>query len=348
MLDARYRKLYLPIFALSQSLFHSISQSLISNLHSLLSMALHTHAHTHSHSVGQTNAQRMLLALGITLAFVVFEIIAGIYANSLALLTDAAHNVTDVIALALSWYALRMATRPANANKTFGYHRVGIVVALLNGATLIFISLFIFYEAIQRLLNPLVVEDSILIGVALIAFFVNAGTAWLVMRGSETDLNQRSAFLHLAGDALATLGAFVAGIGIALTGWNWLDPLASILIAALILWNVVGIAREALDILLEGTPRDVDVSGLVRAMQTVRGVRGVHDLHVWSLAQNLRALSAHILTDDVTISEGARVQRELNEILHERYGIAHATLQLECVGCEPDALYCEIAQHEHG
>lgn len=290
----------------------------------------------------------MLLALGITLAFVVFEIAAGLYANSLALLTDAAHNVTDVIALALSWYALRLASRPANANKTFGYHRVGIVVALLNGATLIVISLYIFYEAIQRLLNPLAVEDSILIGVALIAFFVNAGTALLVLRGSESDLNQRSAFLHLAGDAVATFGAFLAGIGIALTGWNWLDPIASILIAVLILWNVVGIVREALDILLEATPRDVDVNALVRAMQTVRGVRGVHDLHVWSLAQNLRALSAHILTDDVTISQGAQVQRDLNEVLHEKYGIAHATLQLECVDCEPDALYCEMQQHEHG
>lgn len=310
-------------------------------------MTAQTHSHGHTHSLKQANAQRMLIALGITLAFVLFEIAAGIYANSLALLTDAAHNITDVLALALSWYALRVAARPANANKTFGYHRVGIVVALINGLSLVLISLYISYEAVQRLLNPLVVDDSILIGVALIAFFVNAGTALLVMRGSEDDLNQRSAFLHLAGDALATLGAFAAGIGIALSGWNWLDPLASLLIAALILWNVVGIVREALDILLEGTPRDMDLNALVGAMEMVRGVRGVHDLHVWSLAQNLRALSAHILTDDMSISEGARVQRDINTILHEKYGIAHATLQLECVGCEPDELYCEMQAHEH-
>ncbi len=307
-------------------------------------MAVHSHTHSHSRNV---NAQRMLLALGITLAFVFFEVVAGIYANSLALLTDAGHNVTDVIALALSSYALRVASRPANENKTFGYHRVGIVVALVNGLSLVLISLYIFYEAAQRLMNPLVVEDSILIGVALVAFFVNAGTALLVLRGSENDLNQRSAFLHLAGDAVATLGAFLAGIGIFFTGWNWLDPLASILIAALILWNVGGIAREALDILLESTPRDVDVNALVRAIRNVRGVRGVHDLHVWSLAQNLRALSAHILTDDVTVSQGAQVQREVNAMLHEKYGIAHATLQLECVGCEPDALYCEMQEHQH-
>jgi cobalt-zinc-cadmium efflux system protein len=290
----------------------------------------------------------MLSALGITLTFVIFEIGAGVYANSLALLTDAAHNITDVIALAFSWYALRVALRPANAGKTFGYHRVGIIVALVNALSLVLIALFIFYEAIERFLNPLPVQDTILIVVSLLAFLVNAGTALLVLRGSETDLNQRSAFLHLAGDALATLGAFVAGIGIALTNWDWLDPLASVFIAALILWNVIGIVREALDILLEGTPRDVNMDALVRAIESVRGVRGVHDLHVWSLAQNLRALSAHILTDDISISQGAQIQRDINAILHEQYGIAHATLQLECSGCEPDALYCEMEQgHVH-
>lgn len=310
-------------------------------------MALHAHSHSHSHSAVGTTGQRMLLALGITLAFVLFEIAAGIYSNSLALLTDAAHNVTDVIALGLSWYALRVASRPANANKTFGYHRVGIVVALINGLSLALISVYILYEAIQRLLNPLVVDDAVLIWVALIAFFVNGGTALLILRGSENDLNQRSAFLHLAGDAVATLGAFIAGIGIYFTGWNWLDPLASIFIAVLILWNCVHIVREALDILLESTPRDVDMNALVGAMSSVGGVRGVHDLHVWSLAQNLRALSAHVLTDDVTISQGAQVQRELNKVLHEKYSIAHATLQLECVGCEPDTLYCELQEHNH-
>jgi len=293
------------------------------------------------------NAQRMLIALGITLAFVSFEIAAGLYANSLALLGDGLHNITDVITLGLSWYALRVALRPANARKTFGYHRVGIVVALFNAFTLILIAIYVFYEAVDRLMNPLPVQDEIMIAVSLIAFFVNAGTALLLMRGSKDDLNQRSAFWHLAGDAFTTLGAFAAGIGIWLTGWLWLDPLASILIAVVIVWTVVGIVREALDILLEATPRDVDVNALVTAMSNVRGVRGVHDLHVWSLTQNLRALSAHLVTDDVTISEGARVQRQINALLHEQYGIAHATLQLECSGCEPDALYCELNEHVH-
>ncbi|OQY79349.1 MAG: cation transporter [Chloroflexi bacterium UTCFX4] len=311
-------------------------------------MAIHSHTNSHSHAhMTSANAQRMLIALGITLAFVSFEIAAGLYANSLALLSDGLHNITDVITLGLSWYALRVALRPANARKTFGYHRVGIVVALFNAFTLILIAIYVFYEAVDRLMNPLPVQDEIMIAVSLIAFFVNAGTALLLMRGSKDDLNQRSAFWHLAGDAFTTLGAFAAGIGIWLTGWLWLDPLASILIAVVIVWTVVGIVREALDILLEATPRDVDVNALVAAMSSVRGVRGVHDLHVWSLTQNLRALSAHLVTDDVTISEGARVQRQINALLHEQYGIAHATLQLECIGCEPDALYCELNEHVH-
>lgn len=302
--------------------------------------------HSHWPGVGAGAARRVVLALSLTLLFVLLEGAAGFWANSLALLTDALHNVTDVIALALSWYALRVAARPANANKTYGYHRVGIIVALINALILLVMSLLIFYEAIERLLTPQQVQDTILIGVALIAFGVNAGTALLVRRGSESDLNQRSAFLHLAGDALSTAGAFMAGIGIALTGWHWLDPLASLLIGGLILWNVLGIVRESLEILLEGAPRDVDVEALAKTVARVPGVRGVHDLHVWSIAHNLRALSAHILTDDMPISQGAQVQREINAILHQRYGIAHATLQLECIGCEPDALYCRL-DHSH-
>jgi cobalt-zinc-cadmium efflux system protein len=289
----------------------------------------------------------MLIALAITLGFVVVEAFAGWYANSLALLTDAAHNVTDVVALALSWYALRVALRPANARKTFGYHRVGILVALINGLSLVAVSIFVGYEAVQRLMNPPEVEDTILTVVALVAFGVNLGTALLVRRGSEHDLNQRSAFLHLAGDAVSTLGAFAAGLGILITGWQWLDPLASLFIAALILWNVAGIVRESLNILLEATPVDINMADIVRSVQAVPGVLGVHDLHVWSLSQNLRALSAHVLTADVSISRGAEIQRQVNALLHEQYGIAHATLQLECSGCEPDALYCEMGTHTH-
>lgn len=305
------------------------------------------HPHSHFGDLTQQTTTRLAVALGLTLAFVVVETIAGLWANSLALLTDAAHNFTDVIALALSWYALRLIAQPAKSGKTFGYHRVGILVALVNSTTLVLIALGIFYEAYQRLIAPPPVQANILIGVGVIVFLINAGTAWLVKRGSEHDLNMRSTFLHLMGDVISTLGAVLAGIIIAFTGMNSLDPLVSVFIALLILWNAWGILRETVNILLESTPSDIDMSSMVRDLLRVGGVRGMHDLHVWSLTQSLRALSAHIVTDDISISTGARIQREINEIVSHRYSVAHATLQLECTGCEPDMLYCNMVDTDH-
>lgn len=299
-----------------------------------------TAVHTHSHI--SLTAQRMLLALVATFVLMLAEVLAGLLSNSLALLTDAAHNLTDIVALALSWYALRITTRPANAGKTFGYHRVGILVALANAMGLVGIALSIFYEAYQRLVSPPTVEEHILIAVATVATLVNMGTALLVHRGSEHDLNVRSAFVHLASDAIATFGALLAGIGIALTRWDGLDALASIIIGLLILWSGWSIVRETVDILLESTPSDVDMSAMVRDLMRVQGVRGLHDLHVWSLSRNMRALSVHVLTDDVSISAGAEIQRAINELLGSKYGISHTTLQLECAGCEPDLLYCDL------
>lgn len=305
------------------------------------------HFHTHTHTPARLTVRRLTLALVITLGFVIIEALAGWYANSLALLTDAGHNLTDVMALALSWYAMRLAARPANSGKTFGYHRAGVIIALFNSASLIAMTIWIFYEATQRLLALPEVASGLLIVVAIVAFAVNLGTALLIRRGSNHDLNLRSAYLHLAGDALSTFGAILAGIGIWLTGWHWLDPLASVLIGLLILWNAWGIVRESVDVLLEGTPRGVDIEALVADLRGVAGVRGVHDLHVWSLTPQMRALSTHLLTDDISVSAGAAIQRRANEMLHARHGIAHATLQLECVGCEPDSLYCELTPHSH-
>ncbi len=302
------------------------------------------HSHSHFGDIAKQTGSRLVIALVITLVFVSLEAIAGYWAHSLALLTDAAHNVTDVIALALSWYAVKLTTQPADSSKTFGYHRAGIFIALINSTTLVLISLGIFYEAYRRLLSPPEVEASILIGVGLVAVLVNIGTAWLVKRGSENDLNLKSAFVHLMGDVLSTVAAVIVGVIIAFTKLNWLDPLISVFIGVLILWNAWGILRESVHILLESTPSDIDMSKMVRSVLKVKGVRGVHDLHVWSITQNLRALSAHIVTDDISISSGASIQQGVNEILAHEYNIAHATLQLECMGCEPDALYCDVKE----
>jgi cobalt-zinc-cadmium efflux system protein len=301
--------------------------------------------YTHNHSANTT--KRLSLSLSLTAAFVIVEVIAGIFGNSLALLTDAAHNFTDIIALGLSWYALKIATKPAHAGKTFGYHRVGILVALINSTTLILITLGIFYEAWKRFITPPEVDSTLLIGVGALAFFINLVTAWLVKDGSEHDLNLRSAFLHLMGDVLSTLGAVIAGVIIAFTRWNWLDPLVSVLIGFFILWNAWGILRQSVHILLESAPESVDVDSMIEDLQKVKGVRGVHDLHVWSINESLKLLSAHIVTDDILLSKGAHLQDRLSEMLAHEYNIQHATLQLECVDCEPKLLFCDITEHNH-
>jgi cobalt-zinc-cadmium efflux system protein len=310
-------------------------------------MSNHSHDHSHFGDLATKTTKRLALSLVLTLAFVFIEIAAGIISNSLALLTDAAHNFTDVIALGLSWYALRISSQPSNAGKTYGYHRVGILVALVNSTTLILIALGIFYEAWQRFISPPIVDAPILIGVGTIAFIINAATAWLVYKGSDHDLNLRSTFVHLMGDVLSTVGAIIAGIIIYFTKWNWLDPLVSVLIGALIIWNAWGILRQTIHILLESTPENIDMKSMVTDLLAVDGVRGVHDLHVWSINENLRVLSAHVMTGDIPVSAGANIQRGVNEILFHKYNIQHATLQLECEGCDPSMLYCDITEINH-
>jgi cobalt-zinc-cadmium efflux system protein len=299
----------------------------------------HSHTLPPSH---QSSQFRLALSIGLTLVFVGIETWAGLRADSLALLTDAGHNLTDVMALCLSWYAMRIAAQPANSSNTFGYHRVGILVALLNSTTLALIAIGVMFEAYRRYRSPPEVQADMLMAVGAAAFVVNVVTAWLVSHGREHDLNLRSAFLHLMGDVFSTLGAVFAGVGIWLTGWNWLDPLASVLIGVLILANAWMILRETLDILLESVPRDIDMSLMVRDLLQVSGVRSVHDLHVWSLSKHLRMLSAHIVIEDMPVGEASAILADVKSVLRRTYGIGHSTLQLECVGCDPDHLYCDL------
>ncbi|HLA88537.1 MAG TPA: cation diffusion facilitator family transporter, partial [Anaerolineales bacterium] len=211
----------------------------------------------------------------------------------------------------------------------------------------VLIALGIFYEAYRRIISPSEVNAPILIGIGIIAFLINAGTAWLVKSGSEYDLNLRSAFLHLMGDVMSTLGAVIAGVIIFFTNWNWLDPLVSVLIGVFILWNAWGILRQSIHILLESTPESIDLDSMVADLLQVDGVQGVHDLHVWSISENLRMLSAHIVTDDALVSTGMPIHQNVNELLAYKYNIQHATLQLECEGCRHDLLFCDISELEH-
>jgi cobalt-zinc-cadmium efflux system protein len=304
---------------------------------------MQTIAHDHREDTTHNASGRLLISAGLTIALVAVEVAAGLWANSLALLTDAAHNVTDIAALALSWYALRLTLRSAHSGKTYGYHRAGILAALVNSSALVLIALGAFVEAWRRFRSPPEVRADALVAVAAAAFVINLATALLIRRESRRDLNLRSAFVHLMGDVLSTLGAATAGIGIALTGWNWLDPLAGVLIGVLILWNAWGIIRDAVHILLEGTPEDIDVEFLVGDILQIKGVRGVHDLHIWSITQAMRSLSAHILVEDISVRESAGIQAGIDDLLCRKYGIRHATLQMEVEGCPPDTLFCDMA-----
>lgn len=304
--------------------------------------SMQNHSHPHLHEIAQGATKRLSLSLTLTAGFVIIEVAAGIFGNSLALLTDAAHNFTDVIALGLSWYALRIAAKPAHAGKTYGYHRVGILVALINSTTLILIALGIFVEAWRRFMAPPEVDSTLLIGVGALAFLINLVTALMVKEGSEHDLNLRSAFLHLMGDVMSTLGAVVAGIVIAFTAWNWLDPLVSVLIGAFILYNAWGILRQTIHILLESTPENVDMDNMLNDLQNVDGVIGIHDLHVWSISEELNVLSAHVVVNDISVRRGGAIQQNINELLFHRHNIRHATLQMECEGCGNGLLFCEL------
>jgi len=310
-------------------------------------LTLHNHTHTHFNDLTQQTVRRLALSLIITLVFVFIEIAAGIFSNSLALLTDAAHNFTDVLALALSWWALRLTSQPPDQKKTYGYHRAGILAALANSTTLVVIALGIFYEAYRRFTNPPEVQADVLIGVGVVAVVINVVTALLVRRGAERDLNIRSAFLHLMGDVLSTVGAVIAGVIIRYTNWNWLDPLVSVLIGILILWSAWTIVRESIDILMESTPTDIDIDAMIQDISSVEGVRGVHDLHVWSITRSMRTLSAHLVTDNMAISEGTSIQTKVNEVLFHRYNVNHATLQLECDDCVPNMMYCAFGELTH-
>ncbi len=293
------------------------------------------------HAHASTGA-RLGLSVALTLTFVVVEGIAGCFANSLALLSDAGHNFADALALVFSWYALRMAHRPADARRTFGYHRVGVLAALVNAVSLVVLALLIFWEAAQRLESPQHVEAGLMIGVALAAVAVNGVISFWLHQAAKHDLNVRSAYLHMLGDAASALGVVAAGVVTALTGATIADPLVSFLIGGLILASSWGILREAVDVLLEAAPRGLDVDALAAALKDVPGVHNVHDLHVWTVASGVVACSCHLIVPEQTVRCGQQVLREAADLMRERFGVGHATIQVEVEGCDPNDLYCTI------
>ena len=293
---------------------------------------MHLHAAPASPGAGRTQSV-LRFSLVATLAYVVVTFVAGLRAHSLALLSEAGHNVSDFLALLLSFAAVYFQTRPADHSRTFGYQRAGVLAAFVNAGTLILISIWIGIEAIHRLSAPVTVQPKLMMIVAAAGVLMN-GVIAILLWGVARDVNLRSAFLHMAGDTLSTAAVIAGGAGILLTGQNWIDPVLSLVIAALILWSSYGIVRETLNILLEGAPRGITLEAIREGMQAVEGVVNVHDLHVWSLGSQSRALACHVTIADIPPSESACILVKLNHVLREHFSISHTTIQFEHIGCQ--------------
>ncbi len=278
----------------------------------------------------------LILTLGIFLA----ELIGGIFTRSLALLSDAAHVFLDVFALGISYLALRLSTLPADHRHTYGYHRLEVLAALVNGITLFAIGIGIFYEAIQRFLHPVEVKSGTMLIIALIGLTANIFVALILghekhqTEHARKDINLRSAYLHVLGDSISSIGVIVAAIMIRITGLAWLDPAASILIGCIILSGSYRVTREAAHILLEGTPGHIHAANVLQAISGIPGVSQVHDLHIWSICSGNVALSVHVVLNQPDPSENHTILHTISQVLHEEFGIDHSTVQLESRICQ--------------
>ena len=302
--------------------------------------------HHHTHGAGKV----LTWSTAATLIFVAVETAAGFWAHSLALLSDAGHNFTDALALVLAAVALRYQSKPPDEKKTYGYQRAGVLAALFNALTLVVIALFIFWEAWERLMAPEAVHDTVMLVVALLGVVLNGAIMMSLHRG-RSDLNIRAAYVHMLGDAVGAVGIVAGSILIHFTGWLRVDPILSILIGAMIVWTAWDIIHEALNVLLEGLPRGMNLQAITGALQGVPGVVDVHDLHIWSLGSNAHALSCHVLIEDMPPSASNDILKRINEVLcgHE---IHHTTVQFEHVRCALSDTPCMIQPgghaHEHG
>ena len=290
-------------------------------------MGGHSHAGDASGDAARGNLKALWIALGLNAVYTAFEALAGFLTDSLALLADAAHNLSDVAALGIALVATILAARPATPQRSFGYKRAEILSALANGVLLVVISILIFYESIRRLSDPAEVRGGWLILVAGLGIVVNFASGVVLWRQRSESLNMRAAILHLAGDALASLGVVVAGVIIIATDWLEADPVVSLLIGVLILASSWSVLRDAVSILLEEAPRGIDAAEVGRRMAASQGVVDVHDLHIWTITSGFPALAAHVLVRPGDDCHAKR--RELESLLREGYGIEHTTLQVD-------------------
>ena len=308
---------------------------------------LHSHAHGHTHSHGHVHfpveggvAGRwkgvMFWSVAATLGLAVAELVGGTLARSVALISDGIHNLSDLPTLFVSWFALRLAERPPDAEKTYGYHRAGILAAFANALLLAGVAVFLLYEGVQRLLSPVAVAGAVMFWISAAALVVNGGITLAVVRGRR-DLNLRAVLVHNAGDALSNVAILGGAWAIERTGAYWLDAALGMLIGGLVLWSSIGILRESSHILLEGLPRQMALEDVARAMLCVTGVQEVHDIHIWTLGTDLFAISCHVRIPNMELEASEKILGEIRGLLAERFHITHATIQFERAGQAADA-----------
>ncbi|MEN1970112.1 cation diffusion facilitator family transporter [Lentibacillus sp. N15] len=313
----------------------------------------HKHGHGHNHTHG-ANKKALMISFIIITVYMIVEAIGGFITNSLALLSDAGHMLSDSISLGVGLLAFTLGEKAANYGKTFGYKRFEILAAVFNGVTLIVIALYIFYEAYHRFTNPPEVASTGMLIVAFIGLLVNILVAWMLMREGDTkeNLNLRAAFLHVLGDLLGSVGAIVAALLIMFFGWGWADPLASVVVAILVLISGWRVAKEAVHVLMEGTPKNVDLDDIIQTLENVPGILDIHDLHVWSITSGQNALSCHAVVDGaLSVQSSQKMLRTIEQELDQK-GIGHVTIQMENNDHpHEDSLMCQYDQessaHEH-
>ena len=301
----------------------------------------HGHGHTHSHAHGHTHSHahgegRLIWSIGLNLLITVAEVIGGLVSGSLSLLSDAVHNLSDTASLGISYAARRIARREPTARKTFGYKRAEILGAFVNLITLVLIALFLMKEAVDRFLHPQPIDGTVMLAVAVVGLLANVATAVLLFRDANESLNIRSAFLHIVGDGLSSVGVVVGGLLIVYFDFTLIDPILTFAIALYLLFHSYHLLRQSADILMEGTPTDIDLDEIARDIRRIEHVRGIHHLHVWQIGERQRALEAHVVIDKTDLERMEAIKRAVKARLAAAYQITHSTLEFEFDPCSPE------------
>ncbi len=298
----------------------------------------HDHGHDHEHAHGLIapagGKRDLLVALSITVLMMGAEVIGGLLSNSLALLSDAGHMFTDNVALLLSFFAMKFATMPATERKTFGFYRLEILAAFVNGIVLVLMSLYIMYEAYLRIIHPQPVAGKLMLIVAAIGLVANIIGAFVLNKHSASSLNIRGAYLHILGDALSSVGVVIGGIVIIYTGWYLVDPILSIMISLVIIYGAWSLVKESVNILLESVPSHIDIDTVAAEIQKIEGVREAYHIHVWTITSGVHAMSAHVIIDDQLVSRNKELLDRIRLVIADKFSVMHSTIQIECERCD--------------